>query len=161
MRLALALSAFAVLLVTSAASAADETSEAAGYLKKAYPPAEAGMVRYAILLPKRDREDDVKVELIVGKKTTVDSANGAAYGGQIETVNIEGWGFTRYVVKDLGGVMQTLRGGGHPEERFVKVQSILVRYNSRVPIAVYVPEGAEVQYRLWTATPEATPMTKG
>jgi ecotin len=27
----------------------------------------------------------------------------------------------------------------------------MVRYNSRLPIVVYVPTGTEVRYRVWTA----------
>jgi ecotin len=29
-----------------------------------------------------------------------------------------------------------------------------VRYNSRLPLVVYVSEGLEVRYRLWKAEPE-------
>jgi ecotin len=34
------------------------------------------------------------------------------------------------------------------------VDPYIIRYNSRVPIVVYVPEGAEVRYRIWTAGAE-------
>ena len=139
---------------------ADDTSEAAGYLKKPYPPAEKGMTRFAIVLPKQDNEENFKVEIIVGKKVMVDSANRAFMGGKIEEVNIEGWGFSRYVVKELGPVAQTLIGGGVPEERFVTMQPLLVRYNSRLPIAVYVPEGAEVKYRIWSVPADSKEMPK-
>ncbi len=37
----------------------------------------------------------------------------------------------------------------------------LVRYNSRLPIVVYVPEGVEVRYRVWTAGTETKAMEKG
>jgi ecotin len=134
--------------------------EATRNLEKAFPAAEAGMVRHAILLPPKKNEADFKVELIVGKKTTVDSANAAFYSGKIEEVNIQGWGYTRYVVKNLGNIGQTLIGGGMPEERFVSLRPILVRYNSRLPIAVYVPNGAEVRYRLWSAPPDWSPAPK-
>ena len=29
-----------------------------------------------------------------------------------------------------------------------------VRYNSKLPVIVYVPEGLEVRYRLWKAEPD-------
>jgi ecotin len=29
-----------------------------------------------------------------------------------------------------------------------------VRYNSRLPLVVYVPEGVIVRYRVWSASPE-------
>ena len=37
----------------------------------------------------------------------------------------------------------------------------LLRYNSRLPIVVYVPEGVEVRYRLWSAAAEVQAMDKG
>lgn len=39
---------------------------------KAFPPAEEGMVRYVLQLPKQDDESVLKVELIVGKTVQVD-----------------------------------------------------------------------------------------
>jgi ecotin len=147
-------------LLMGATARGDEASEAAGYLKKAYPPAEKGMTRFAIILPKLENESNFKVELIVGRKMTVDSANTASLGGSIDEVNIEGWGFSRYVVKRIGEAAQTLIGGGMPEERFVTMPSRLVRYNSRLPIAVYVPEGAEVKYRIWSTTSETKDIPK-
>ena len=30
----------------------------------------------------------------------------------------------------------------------------LLRYNSKLPLVVYVPEGVEVKYRLWSTEPE-------
>ena len=37
----------------------------------------------------------------------------------------------------------------------------LIRYNSRLPIVVYAPEGVEVRYRLWIASPEVKPIDQG
>ena len=37
----------------------------------------------------------------------------------------------------------------------------LIRYNSRLPIVVYVPEGVEVRYRIWSAGPETSVMEQG
>jgi ecotin len=38
-------------------------------------------------------------------------------------------------------------------DRFVTLggEPYMVRYNSRLPIVVYVPTGTEVRYRVWTA----------
>ena len=37
--------------------------------------------------------------------------------------------------------------------RFITIggDPYIIRYNSRLPIVVYVPEGVEVRYRIWTA----------
>jgi ecotin len=37
----------------------------------------------------------------------------------------------------------------------------LIRYNSRLPIVVYVPEGVEVHYRVWQAGQEIEAMERG
>jgi ecotin len=37
----------------------------------------------------------------------------------------------------------------------------LIRYNSRLPIVVYVPEGVEVHYRIWTAGAKVKAIKKG
>src|SRR3954464_8776564 len=75
---------------------------------KAFPPAEAGMVRYVLHLPKQQDESAFKVELIVGKTARVDERNRYFFGGKIEEETIRGWGFPRYVVKKLRPMAGTL-----------------------------------------------------
>lgn len=133
---------------------------------KAFPPADDGMTRHVIHLPKLDDESLAKVQLIVGKKVMVDTVNRHFLIGKIEARNIEGWGFTRYVVPKVGPLAGTLmapRPGTPMGERFVPLggQPYLIRYNSKLPVVVYVPEGAEVQYRIWKADARATPAREG
>jgi ecotin len=47
--------------------------------------------------------------------------------------------------------------------RFITLggEPFLIRYNSRLPVVVYVPEGVEVRYRIWTAGPELRAMDQG
>jgi ecotin len=59
---------------------------------KAFPPAEKGMVRYVLNLPKRHDETVFKVELIVGKTVQVDQRNNYFFIGRIEEKTIKGWG---------------------------------------------------------------------
>ena len=49
------------------------------------------------------------------------------------------------------------------EERFVPLggQPYLIRYNSKLPVVVYVPKGAEVQYRIWKADADTTTAKEG
>jgi ecotin len=133
---------------------------------KAFPPAEEGMVRFVLQLPEREDESLVKVELIVGKTQWLDAPNRYSFGGKIEEQTIEGWGFPKYVVSELGPMIGT-RIGVDPSvpkvERFISLsgEPFLIRYNSRLPVVVYVPKDVEVRYRLWTATPEATALDQG
>ena len=123
---------------------------------KAFPPAEEGMVRYVLKLPGQADESAFKVELIVGKVVQVDELNRYFFGGKIEMETIKGWGFTLYRVKKLGpmaGTLMAVDPNTPKVDRFIAlgVDPYIIRYNSRVPIVVYVPEGAEVRYRIWTA----------
>ena len=133
---------------------------------KAFPPAEKGMVRHVLQLPKQADESAFKVELIVGKTVRVDAENRYFFGGKIESEVIQGWGYTRYLVRQLGPMAGTLMAIG-PEapkvDRFVALggEPYLIRYNSRLPVVVYVPEGVEVRYRIWSAEPEAKAMKMG
>lgn len=133
---------------------------------KAFPPAGEGMSRFVLQLPEREDETLVKVELIVGKSEWLDAANRYSFGGKIEEQNIEGWGFPKYVVAALGPMIGT-RIGVDPSvpkvKRFISLsgEPFLIRYNSRLPIVIYVPKDAEVRYRLWTATAETTALEQG
>ncbi len=132
----------------------------------AFPPAEAGMVRYVLQLPKEEDESAMKVELLVGKTVLVDAQNSYFFAGKIEAKNIEGWGFTRYDVSKLGpmaGTLMAVDPNVPKVNRFVALggEPYLVRYNSRLPLVVYVPEGVEVRYRIWKAGAQSTAVEKG
>jgi ecotin len=148
----------AFLFVVSVAQAADNM--------KAFPPAEQGMVRYVLQLPKQDDESGSRVELIVGKTVQVDEGNRYFFGGKIEQETIQGWGFTRYKVAKLGpmaGTLMAIDPSAPKVARFIALagEPYFVRYNSRLPIVVYVPEDIEVRYRIWTAGTEAKAIEKG
>ncbi len=133
---------------------------------KAFQPAKAGMTRHVLKLPKQDKESEFKLELIVGKTVKIDSVNRYFFAGKIESESIKGWGFTRYIVKEIGPMAGTRMApppGAKKVDRFITLGSApyLIRYNSKLPVVVYVPKGAEVRYRIWRADPEATPIEKG
>jgi ecotin len=133
---------------------------------KAFPPAEKGMVRYVLQLPEQKDEYAFKVELIVGKTVQLDEGNRYFFGGKIEAENIEGWGFTRYVVSELGpmaGTLMAVDPNAPKVPRFITIggEPYLIRYNSRLPVVVYVFQGVEVRYRIWSAPPEAKRIEKG
>lgn len=133
---------------------------------KAFPPADQGMTRHVLMLPPAEQEDSLRVELKIGKTLKTDAANRYFFGGSLQAVNIEGWGFTRYVVADLGPMGGTLMAVD-PEvpkvDRFITLggEPELLRYNSRLPLVVYVPKNVEVRYRIWKAGPETNPVPEG
>ncbi len=133
---------------------------------KAFPPAEKGMVRHVLQLPSRDDESALKVELIVGKEVQVDERNRYFFGGKIDKETIKGWGFTRYKVSKLGpmaGTLMAVDPNAPKVARFITLggDPYFIRYNSRLPIVVYVPEGVEVRYRIWTAGAEVKAIETG
>jgi len=135
---------------------------------QAFPAAEQGMVRHVLPLPKPEQaeEADLKVELLVGRTVEIDAGNRYFFSGQIAKETVSGWGFPSYIVSQLGPLAGTLMATGPDAakvRRFVALggEPYLIRYNSRLPIVVYAPEGVEVRYRLWRASPETTAIDRG
>jgi ecotin len=127
-------------------------------LEAAYPQAAEGMERKVILLPhvERGADESLQVELLVGRVMETDGVNSYRLGGAIEERNIAGWGFSYFEVEgDLRNAASTLIGGPtDPAPRFVPGPRKLVRYNSRLPLVVMVPAGAELRWRIWKAADE-------
>jgi ecotin len=148
----------ALVLFAAAAPAADPPAvdpDAIKNLEAAYPKAPEGMDRKAILLPHKERgeEDDFQVEIVVGKSIVTDGINTYGFGGELREVDIPGWGFSYWQAEGkFDAPMQTLIGGvGTATPKFVAGPRRLVRYNSRLPLVVMVPEGCEVRWRTWKA----------
>jgi ecotin len=139
---------------------------AAGDIMKAFPLPENGQVRCVLQLPSRENESSLNVELIVGKTVQVDEINRYFFGGDIVKETIAGWGFPRYVVRELGpmaGTMMAIDPNAPKVNRFIRLGGApyLVRYNSRLPMVIYVPEGVEVRFRIWRGEPETKRIEEG
>lgn len=133
---------------------------------QAFPPPENGMARFVLQLPPQGDESLLKVELIVGNTIQTDARNRYFFGGKIERDILKGWGYSRYLVKKIGPMAGTLMAVDPNEpkvDRFITLggDPYLIRYNSKLPVVVYVPEGVEVRYRIWTATGKVESFEKG
>ena len=127
---------------------------------KPYPEAETGYRRVVIRLPVVDAPDDRKVELIFGKMMKVD-CNRHFLSGQLARKVAQGWGYDYLVMSSVSGPASTMMACPPDEPKkysFVRVnpgpddaQNGWQRYNAKLPIVVYVPEGIEVHYRIWKA----------
>jgi ecotin len=123
-----------------------------------YPAPEAGYTRWVFRVPSLDQEDDHKVEIIVGKTLRVD-CNATWFGGDLEQRVAEGWGYPYYVIAEIAGPASTLMAcppEQEAKEAFVTVrgEGFLQRYNSKLPVVVYVADGFEARYRVWSAAQE-------
>ena len=152
------LASAALLLAAAPAPAADNM--------KAFPPAEEGMTRFVLPLPPEKNEDSLKVELMIGKTVQTDAGNRYFFGGTLATETVQGWGFNYYILRKLGpmaGTLMAVDPNAPKVERFITIggEPQLLRYNSRLPLVIYVPEGVEVRYRLWRAEPEGRKVDKG
>jgi ecotin len=128
------------------------------YGMKPYPPAEDGYKRMVIHLQSLADEDTSKLEIIIGKIIKVD-CNRHWFGGEVTEEIANGWGFPYFVLKSVTESASTLMAcppDKKKQDAFVAVRGdgALLRYNSKLPVVVYVPVDFEVHYRIWTAREE-------
>ena len=149
------------LLAASTGLAAEELKADSKADLKAFPPAETGFVRYVLPLPAQADESALKVELIVGKTVQADAQNRYFFAGRIKEKTIQGWGYPRYLVDQLGpmaGTRMAVDPNAPRIDRFVGLggEPYLIRYNSRLPVVIYAPQGVEVRYRIWHGDMESS-----
>ena len=63
----------------------------------------------------------------------------------------------------MAGTLMAVDPDAPKVARFITLggEPYIIRYNSRLPIVVYVPEGVEVRYRIWTTGAKVKSMEKG
>src|SRR5690625_2094003 len=117
-----------------------------------YPQARKGEERTIINLPKLENEEDYEVELFVGKWKEVD-CNHHGLIGDLKKEAADGWGYDYYVFKTDGDLMSTIMA--YPDQKLeiilIQSPSKKIRYNSKLPMVVIVPEGDTVSYKLWSS----------
>lgn len=133
---------------------------------KAFPAAKEGMERVVIVLPHKERgeEDAFKVELRVGRMMMTDGVNLTRLTTTIAPKPLEGWGYTLYEVNPAGPPISTMMAppeGAPQVEKLVTAPPLMVRYNSRLPIVVYIPAGYVVHHRIWRADAAWTSAEQG
>lgn len=130
------------------------TQEAMDNLKP-YPETIDSLERHVIFLEPQADESQFKIELFAGKMMEVDCNKHGLIGKFKEDV-VQGWGYNYYVFETEGKVFSTMMGcmDNTKTERFIAGETVTVRYNSRLPIVVYLPKGYDLKYKVWTAAQE-------
>ncbi|MDX8554208.1 ecotin family protein [Tenacibaculum sp. 1B UA] len=118
-----------------------------------YPKPEKGYKQMIIEVPHSDNDSNKKIEFVIGKWMEVDTCNKHGLIGSIEKKDLEGWGYSYYDFKTDGGVISTRMAcfESSKVKKFVSSQPTTVRYNGKLPIVIYVPEGYEVQFKIFKA----------
>lgn len=127
---------------------------------KAYPPAEAGTLRYVIRLPAADDESLPGVELVMGKHMEID-CNQHWFGGKFDREVVAGWGYPLYRLSGVSGPASTMMACPLDEQKrtafvTVRLEDPFIRYNSKLPIVVYVPDEFSVRHRIWSTPLESS-----
>lgn len=145
---------FAVISVLYSVNVSSQTvkatDEAIDNLKP-YPVSIGALKRHVIFLEQRADENLYKIEIMAGMYKEVD-CNRHTLAGEFKESVVEGWGYSYYVFETNGQIASTKMMCHEPKTtKFISGQGEIVRYNSRLPLVVYLPEGMELKYRVWSA----------
>lgn len=118
-----------------------------------FPIAETGFKQVFIQVPVVENEENYKIEVHVGKEALVD-CNKHFMNGQLSEVNLDGWGYTYFKVESDGAISSTKMAclDSKLELKFITLTPQLVRYNSKLPVVLYVPENFIVKYKIFKAS---------
>lgn len=120
-----------------------------------FPKPENGIKKAYFNVPKMKNEENLKIEIIVGKEEKLD-CNNYFLMGKIKEEVVNGWGYSYYVVESDGKMGGTLMAclDGKKELKFVTLESKIARYNSKLPYVVYVPKDFKVKYKVLNPSKE-------
>jgi ecotin len=144
---------FACLMICSISHAmAQEKSETS-----MFPKPKEGQKQYIIKVPKQSDESQYKIEVLVGKREKVDKCNQHHLAGKLVSKDLSGWGYTYFDFESEGNILATMMAcpDGKRVEKLILAPGELVRYNSKLPVVLYAPEGYEVSYKIWSASKKA------
>lgn len=118
-----------------------------------YPKPEKSYKQMVIEVPHSNNDDAKKIEFAVGKWMEVDICNKHSLQGSLEQKVLKGWGYSYYVFKSNGNNISTQMAclDSNKVDQFITAQPQITRYNGISPIVIYVPEGFDVQFKIYKA----------
>lgn len=121
-----------------------------------FPAADFGFYRYMIQLPALANESEAKLELVVGKTLQLD-CNRHSFSGQMVENFLPGVGYPYYRMPKIQGPLSTRMACPNtltaPQFVAVNGQGFMLKYNSKLPVVVYLPQGFELRHRIWVPEP--------
>ncbi|XXT21226.1 ecotin family protein [Sorangium sp. So ce429] len=119
---------------------------------KPYPQTMNEKRRIVIDLPRLEDEDRARVEISFSKLLEGSDCNRKWISGTIKEGTIEGWSYPYWEVNSGGEIRSTLMGCGNTPTKTERVfgEREMIRYNSKLPLVIYVPEGLDAEFRTFT-----------
>ncbi len=150
-KLAIIITALTIMLFATNAFAQKKQQKFEKLDLSMYPKTKQDYKQVIIQLPIKKNEDNLKIELFIGTEKMVDCNNHTLMGKAVEET-VDGWGYNYFMVESTGETIGTMMACPNPPtKKFVSMLPILTRYNSKLPIVLYVPKNIEVRYRIWRA----------
>lgn len=151
-------SVLALMIAAGAAQAQTAETAAAPVDTSIFPAAKKGMVQHVLTLPAEENEGNYIAEIVVGRTMEVD-CNNVMIGADLETEDLQGWGYTYFEVEDISEPASTMMAcpDNTKTEKLVTFNfgnDAFQRYNSKMPLVIYAPEGLTVGYRIWSTDGE-------
>ncbi len=121
-----------------------------------FPKPEKGQKQVVIEVPHSQNDGNKKIEIFVGKTMETDGCNKTFLSGEFKSSELKGWGYDYLTFTTNGSTPSTLMAcpGAKQKMEFVMSGGHLTRYNGRMPIVLYIPEGYEAKYKIYEASPE-------
>jgi ecotin len=118
-----------------------------------FPAAQKGYKKITVYVPKANKEQHLKVELLAGITKQVD-CNTHTLIGNIQQQTLTGYGYNYYTVESDGSLASTkmLCLNNTTTKKFIPLTPYFTNYNSALPLVVYLPETMELKYRIWKAS---------
>ena len=137
-------------LISLAAQAQNKTHNK---LDTLFPAAQKGYKKITVYVPKANKEQNLKLELLVGLTKQVD-CNTHTLSGNIQAQTLTGHSYTYYTVESDGTLASTkmLCLNNTTTKKFIPLTPYFTNYNSVLPLVVYLPETMELKYRIWKAS---------
>ncbi|MCL1048953.1 serine protease inhibitor ecotin [Shewanella abyssi] len=118
---------------------------------KMFPAPKEGQVQHILTLDKLENESDYMLEIQIGQTKMVD-CNKHGLSGRVIQKPLQGWGYRYYEVESISAGPSTMMACFDQAltEKFLPITTDLkLRYDSRLPKVIYLPENSQVRYRIW------------